>query len=100
MVKQARVYIKGDVIGIGFRAWTKIMAKQVEGITGWVKNEYNRPNIFGVGGGVETVIQGEEKKVNLMIKKLEKGPPIARINNIEILWEKPNKVFEEFRIIK
>ncbi|PIV70970.1 acylphosphatase, partial [Candidatus Roizmanbacteria bacterium CG17_big_fil_post_rev_8_21_14_2_50_39_7] len=28
-MKQVHVYIKGDVIGVGFRAWTKIQAKMI-----------------------------------------------------------------------
>ena len=37
MLKQVHLYIKGSVIGVGFRAWTKIQAKIV-GVTGWVRN--------------------------------------------------------------
>ncbi len=99
MIKRARVYIKGDVVGVGFRAWTKIKAKEL-GITGWVRNVYDRPDIFGVNGGVEAVIQGQEDNVNKMIETLKKGPPVAIVSDVEVLWEKPSEVFEEFKIIR
>lgn len=50
MLKQAHVYIKGDVIGVGFRAWTKIQAKFIP-VTGWVRNNFENPHIFGKSGG-------------------------------------------------
>ncbi len=99
MLKQVRLYIKGDVIGIGFRAWTKIQAKIV-GINGWVRNVYDKPEIYGPGGGVEALIQGEEEKVNKMLELLKEGPPISRVDDIEILWEEPKEMFEGFEIRK
>ncbi len=100
MIRQARVYIKGDVIGVGFRAWTKIIAKHTGNISGWVKNVYDRPDIFGVGGGVEAVFQGEESKINKMIEAVKKGPPIANVEDISVLWEEPVEIFDEFKVVK
>jgi len=99
MLKQAHLYIKGDVIGIGFRAWTKIQAKIIN-VTGWVKNNFEHPDIFGVGGGVEVQIQGEKEKVDQMIELIKKGPPVSHIENVEIFWQEPKEVFDEFQIVK
>lgn len=99
MLKQAHLYIKGDVIGVGFRAWTKIQAKII-GITGWVRNVYDQPEIFGVSGGVEAIIQGEEDKVNKMIELLKKGPPVSRVEEVEVIWQDPKEIFDEFEIRK
>lgn len=99
MLKQARIYIKGDVIGVGFRAWTKIQAKIV-GISGWVKNVHDKTEVFGPGGGVETFIQGDEKKVEEMIDLIKKGPPVSRVDDIEVFWEDPKEIFEGFEIRK
>lgn len=99
MLKQARIYIKGDVIGVGFRAWTKIQAKII-GVVGWVRNNFERPEIFCPGGGVEAVIQGEEEKINKIIEILKKGPPVARVDDVEIIWEEPKDIMEGFEIIK
>ncbi len=99
MLKQAHLYIKGDVIGVGFRAWTKIQAK-INNITGWVKNVYDKPEIFGDAGGVEALIQGSEENVKKMIDVLKQGSPISRVDEVEVIWQNPKEVFEEFEIVK
>lgn len=99
MLKQAHIYIKGDVIGVGFRAWTKIQSKIV-GVTGWVRNVHNHPDIFGVGGGVEAQIQGEEDKVNQMIELIKKGPPVSHVSDVQIFWQEAKEVFDNFEIRK
>jgi len=99
MVKQAHLYVKGDVIGVGFRAWTKIQAK-ILGVSGWVRNVYDKPEVFGVSGGVEAVIQGEEEKVGKMIELLKQGPPVSRVEDVEIFWETPKENFDGFEIRK
>ncbi len=100
MLKQAHLYIKGDVIGVGFRAWTKIQAKII-GVTGWVRNIYDRPEVFGENGGVEAVIQSDdEEKINKMISLLKQGPPIARVDDVEVYFQDAKEVYEEFEIKK
>ena len=99
VLRQVHLYIKGDVIGVGFRAWTKIQAKII-GVSGWVRNVYDRPEIYGVGGGVETVIQGEEEKVNKTLNLVRRGPPVSRVDDVEIFWEEPKEMFDMFEIRK
>lgn len=99
MLKQVHLYIKGDVIGVGFRAWTKIQSKII-GVTGWVRNVNNHPDIFGLSGGVEAQIQGEMEKVEQMIELLKKGPPVSHVSGIEIFWQEPKEVFDIFEIRK
>lgn len=99
MLSQAHIYIRGEVIGVGFRAWTKIQAKEV-GIKGWVRNAYNRPDIFGSGGGVEACVQGEHMKVDEMLLRLQAGSPVARVDDVEIIWQEPKEIFEGFEIKK
>jgi acylphosphatase len=99
MIIQAHLFIKGEVIGVGFRAWTKIQAKQ-QRINGWVRNVYDKPEVFGNGGGVEVLVQGEQSKVDEMITLLEKGPPIARVDDVEVMWQEPKEIIEGFEIRK
>jgi acylphosphatase len=99
MLKQVHVYIKGDVIGVGFRAWCKIQAK-MNNVSGWVRNVYDRPEVFGVEGGVEALIQGDEQNVSLMVETIKKGPPVARVEAVEVFWQDPKEVFEGFNIVK
>jgi len=99
MLTQAHLYISGDVIGVGFRAWAKIQAK-LNQVTGWVRNVIERPEYFGPGGGVEAVVQGEKNQTEAMIKLLKAGPPVARVENVEIIWQEVKEIFEDFSIRK
>jgi len=99
MLKQAHVYIKGDVIGVGFRAWTKIQAK-LNNVTGWVKNNFNKPEIFGPGGGVEAVFQAEEKEIIAMIEKVKEGSPVSRVEDVIVTWQDAKEIIEGFEIKK
>ena len=98
-MKQAHVYIKGDVIGVGFRAWAKIQAKSI-GVFGWIRNVFERPDRFGPGGGVEAVIQGEEEKVMDMLEKLKEGPPVSRVDDVEIYEQDAKENLQAFEIRK
>ena len=91
MLKQAHLYIKGDVIGVGFRAWTKIQAKII-GVTGWMRNSMD--------DGVEAQIQGEEEKVKQIIELVKKGPPVSHIKEVEVFWQEPKEIFDQFEIRK
>ena|SRR3990167_6520741 len=99
MIKQARVFVKGDIIGVGFRAWTAIQAKKL-GVKGWVRNVFDKPEIFGVSGGVEGLLQAEEKILNRMVEILKQGPAIARVEDIEIDYEIPTEEFKTFEILR
>ena len=91
MLKQVHIYVKGDVTGVGFRAWTKIQAKII-GVTGWVRNNDE--------GEIEAVVQGDEKKVDEMIELVKQGPAIARVDEVQTYVEKPKEIFEWFGIKK
>jgi acylphosphatase len=98
-MKQAHVRVKGDVIGVGFRAWTKIQAKMI-GVTGWVRNVFEHADRFGPGGGVEAVFQGEEAAVEAMIEKVKEGPSVSRVDDVEVVYQVVKEVFETFEIHK
>ena len=91
MLKQVHLYIKGDVIGVGFRAWTKIQAKII-GVTGWVRNVD--------GDWVEALLQGEEEKVKQIIELIKKGPPVSHVSDVQIFSQEPKEIFDEFKIVK
>lgn len=99
MIRQAHCYIKGDVIGVGFRAWCAIQAKKL-GVTGWVRNVFDRPDKLGALGGVEAVIQGEEETVLKMINRIKEGPPVSQVDEVEVEREEPKEVFDSFVIQK
>lgn len=93
------MYIKGDVIGVGFRAWMKIQSKII-GVNGWVRNVFIHPDRFGSGGGVEAVVQGDDNKVEEMVEKTKEGPPVSRVEDVEIYEQSTKEIFETFEIRK
>lgn len=99
MFTQAHVYIKGDVIGVGFRAWTKIQTKYQE-VQGWVRNNFENERIFGTSGGVEALFQGEQQKVEKLVELVKEGPPVSRVDDVEVYWQEPKEIFETFEIRK
>jgi acylphosphatase len=99
MLKQAHLYIKGDVIGVGFRAWVKIQAK-INSVSGWVRNNFEKPELFGPGGGVEALVQGDEEKVEKIVELIKQGPSVSRVDDVEIIWSDAKEIFEGFEIRK
>lgn len=91
MLKQIHLYIKGDVIGVGFRAWTKIQAKII-GVTGWIRNHQD--------GFVEASIQGEDEKVKQILELIKKGPPVSHVSDVQSFWQEPKEIFDKFEIRK
>ena len=87
----ARVHIKifGEVQGVFFRRSAKLEAEKL-GFVGWVKNSND--------GSVEVMAQGEKKSMEKFIKWCKKGPPFAKVKNVEIEWHKDLHDFDNFSI--
>jgi acylphosphatase len=83
------VLIIGRVQGVWFRASTKQKAEQL-GITGWVRNTD--------GGNVEAVFEGDEKQIQDMIEWCHQGPPLSKVENVEIKNQDPTNSFDDFSI--
>lgn len=99
MKYQIHMFVKGDVIGVGFRAWTKIQAKII-GVNGWVRNNFEKTEFFGPGGGVELVAQANESALERFVAILEKGPPVARVEEVDVHWHDIKEDFSTFEIRK
>lgn len=99
MLKQAHIYVKGDVTKVGFRGWMRLKAKECN-VTGKVRNVYDNPDVFGPHGGVEMIIQGEEEAVKDMLDYIQEGSPISRVDDMEIRYEDPKEIFEDFTVVK
>jgi len=76
----AHVYVSGRVQGVNFRFYTRQEAVRL-GLNGWVRNLMD--------GRVEAVFQGDEELVNKMIEWCRRGPPSARVEDVQLLWESP-----------
>lgn len=84
---RARLTIEGLVQGVAFRASTVEEARRL-GVCGWVRNVPS--------GAVEAVIEGEEARVRRLIEWCRTGPPMARVNNVNISWEPFKNEFDDF----
>jgi len=69
------VIIFGKVQSVGFRYWLYEKAIK-KNIRGWVKNK--------ITGEVETLLIGNDKDVNEVIKQCEKGPYSSNVTQVII----------------
>ncbi len=89
-IVRAHIRVKGRVQGVGFRAHVEYSARQIGGLTGWVRN---------VGyDTVEAVIEGEKSKVERLIEAIIQGPRSSRVDESEVDWETPTGEFLEFGV--
>jgi len=85
----AHVYVSGGVQGVFFRYNTQKQAKSL-GVTGWVRN---LPD-----GRVEAFFEGDKEAVDAIIKWCWEGPPMARVDDVQVEWVEPEG-HTDFRIV-
>jgi acylphosphatase len=92
MVEKTRfhIFVTGRVQRVFFRENMRKEAVLL-GITGWVKNLDD--------GRVEALLEGDEEKVEQIIKWARKGPIMAKVDNLEIIKEEYKGEFPDFYII-
>ncbi|MEM3677823.1 MAG: acylphosphatase [Candidatus Bathyarchaeia archaeon] len=90
MRRRIHIYISGQVQGVFFRYETRRVAKEL-GVSGWVRN---LPD-----GRVEVVAEGEEEPLEKLIQFCRRGPPAARVTNVEVKYEEPKGENRNFIII-
>jgi acylphosphatase len=87
--QRIRIIVTGKVQGVFFRQALKVMAKK-NNVFGWVKNLKN--------GCVEAVLEGDEEKINRLVKWSHGGPANARVEDVEIHNEKFSGEFKKFDV--
>lgn len=68
------VIIRGQVQGVGYRAWVEDTAL-IQGLDGWVRNRRD--------GSVEAVFAGSPPEVAAMIEACRRGPSSAHVTTID-----------------
>ncbi len=86
---RARVLIKGRVQGVGYR-YSTLQTAGKYGLTGWCRNNPD--------SSVEAVFEGERAVIEKMLDWCWQGPSIARVDSIEVSWEKASGEFPGFFI--
>ncbi|UCD96043.1 MAG: acylphosphatase [Candidatus Bathyarchaeota archaeon] len=89
MKMRAHMVIQGRVQGVFFR-WETRRRAQNEGVTGWIRN---LPD-----GNVEAVFEGEQVQVDRVVDFCRKGPLGARVQSVQVTYEKFLGEFSDFRI--
>ena len=87
---RAHIWVRGRVQNVGFRAHVEYSARQMSGLTGWVRN---------VGyDTVEAIAEGERANVERFIQMMKDGPRGSRVDESKVEWEKPTGEFDRFGV--
>lgn len=89
MKKKVTLKLKGRVQGVFFRVSTQAKAREL-GLTGWVQNETD--------GTVLLEAEGEEHKLQELIKWCQSGPEYAKVGKAEVDWQPPDGQYKDFSI--
>lgn len=87
--RSAEILIKGHVQGIGYRDFVQRRASRL-GLTGYVMN---LPD-----GRVRVRAEGTQESIEELVRELEKGPPLARIEKVSVIWLPLTGRFSSFGI--
>ncbi len=85
---RSHAWVSGRVQGVWYRESTRQRAIEL-GVTGWVRN---LPD-----GRVEAVFEGEETAVEAAVEFLWRGPPHARVLDVQVTRESPTGEDSLFR---
>lgn len=88
-MKKVRMIVSGRVQGVAFRMYTQHEARSL-GLTGYVRNLYN--------GDAEIVAEGEDDVVDMLIAWAYKGPPGARVDDVQLAVLEPGGDYKDFSI--
>ncbi len=87
---RAHVWVKGRVQGVGFRAHVEYSARQISGLTGWVRNVRDDT--------VEAIAEGPRANVERLIQAIKDGPRSSRVDESRVEWEEPTGEFDRFGV--
>lgn len=87
--KACAVRVLGRVQGVFYRASSQAAAREL-GIVGWARNQAD--------GSVAMHVQGRSDAVEAMLAWARKGPPGARVNDIEVTPAEVDAGLEDFEI--
>ena len=87
MQYSAKIFVRGEVHGVSFRAFAKKNA-DIMGLHGYAKN---------VDKGVEVFVEGDKDNIETFAEGLNNGPGTVR--KVEIEWSPASKLFKDFKVI-
>lgn len=87
-MKRMHLIVHGRVQGVFYRENTMNMARKIGGLSGFVKNLTD--------GTVEVVAEGEDKKLQELLKECKKGSFQSDVQKIDISYEPATGEFDGF----
>lgn len=85
----ARITVRGAVQGVGYR-WFADRAARKQDLHGFVENRSD--------GSVYLEVEGKREWIELFVKELRKGPSLAVVDAVEVVWGEAHHLFINFRI--
>jgi acylphosphatase len=85
----AEILVEGFVQGVGYRAFVERRAAQ-HGLCGYVMNLKD--------GRVRVRVEGIRESIEELARDLEKGPPLARVDEVAVTWRPPTGRFSSFSV--
>lgn len=82
-----RLVIRGRVQGVGYRD-AAVQAAFELGVSGWVRNRAE--------GTVEAFVQGDPEAVERYVAWCRRGPPLARVTEVEATDAQPDPTRRDF----
>lgn len=81
--------VYGRVQGVVFRVHTQDEARRL-GVNGWVANQRD--------GSVRVEAEGADEALHSLVAWLHKGPPAAKVTNVEVSWSQGTGEFYSFQV--
>lgn len=88
-MKRLEATVHGRVQGVSFRHYTWQQAQQLA-LTGWVCNQPD--------GTVSLCAEGAEASLQQFLARLQQGPPLAQVSQIQTVWGTATAQFKQFSI--
>ena len=77
MAVRAHLVVRGTVQGVWYRGSMQEEARR-RGVGGWVRNERD--------GSVVAEVEGEREAVDAVVAWARRGPPGARVTDVQVDW--------------
>ncbi len=88
-VASATILVKGKVQGVYFRKFTVESARKLR-LTGFAQN---LPD-----GNVSVFAEGKRSCILKLIALLHRGPPMARVDDLQVVWSGHTSKYKDFGI--
>jgi len=85
----AEILIEGRVQGVGYRDYARRRASRL-GLGGWVMNLRD--------GRVRLRAEGPRTRIEELVRALEQGPPMSKVERVDVRWTDPTGGFADFDV--